>query len=563
MSKFGLKVLKMMLSILLLMTIVFISVNVVIFEKFKKDMKDTANKCILELRESIDGSKLEKIEKNKSKDNEEYKELLNSMSLAKSKTVARNFYTLYKVNDSKTEFLVDVSVEASEFLDEYKLNNDMEKAFNGEVVASNESYTDEYGTFISAYAPIKNSQGQVIAIAAIDIDSSMFESIKSTLFKTTILTCVLVCILALIIVYLYSRKLSRNIMDIQTVLKKMSEGELTESINIRTKDEIEDIARSINKVQASLRDLISNVINTSKEIDSITDIVNEKIEYLNDDIEVVSSTTEELSANIEETAAASEEISSTSQEVENVVRSIVDKSRVALENSIEISQKAENIMAISKLNQREAAEIFKETETNLKKSIEKSKAVEQISILSDSILEITSQTNLLALNAAIEAAKAGEAGKGFSVVAEEIRNLAEQSSETIGKIQSTTEIIVSSVEDLTVNSNKILNFIESKVFKDYEALVDTSKKYDSSALYYKDFSMDLNEITNQLLISIQDILKAVNEVASANGDSATGTSDIVSRLLEVNINSNCVLEESTNAKESCGKLKEEVSKFKI
>ncbi|EKY01557.1 methyl-accepting chemotaxis protein signaling domain protein [Selenomonas sp. oral taxon 138 str. F0429] len=76
--------------------------------------------------------------------------------------------------------------------------------------------------------------------------------------------------------------------------------------------------------------------------------------------------------------------------------------------------------------------------------------MEEINLLADSIKQITDQTNLLALNAAIEAARAGEAGKGFSVVAEEIRRLAEQSNEAINKIQETTGVIVSSVEELSL-----------------------------------------------------------------------------------------------------------------
>ena len=196
MSKFGAKILKMMLVILSFMAIILVSVNFIMFQKFEKELKETANQCILELTNSIDGNKLEKVEKDKSKDIVEYQEILSSMSLAKSKSVARNFYTLLKVNDTNSEFLVDVSVEASEFLDEYKMSSDMQKAFNGEVVVSDKSYTDEYGTYISAFAPIKNSEGKIVAITGIDIDSSMFENIRSTLFKTMIFTIALLCILS-------------------------------------------------------------------------------------------------------------------------------------------------------------------------------------------------------------------------------------------------------------------------------------------------------------------------------------------------------------------------------
>lgn len=563
MSKLGVKILKMILLILGLMAAIFMSVNIILFEKFENDMKNTTSKCISELINSIDGNKLEKVVIDESKDIIEYQDVLNSMSLAKSKSVARNFYTLLKADNTKAEFLVDVSVEASEFLDEYGISSEMEKAFNGEVVVSDEPYTDEYGTFISAYAPIKNSEGKIVAITGVDVDASMFESIRDTLFKTTIFTIVLLSIIVLIIVYVYSKKLIKNIMEIQYALGTMSEGDLTQNINVKTKDEIEDIAISINKVQNSLKNLVSNVMSTSKDIDNIIDKVNDKVTCLNEDIEEVSSISEELSANIEETASSAEEMSATSEEIGNVINSISEKSIIVAKKATQISEKSKNIMDVSECNQKEAEKMFKEAEARLKSSIEKAKAVKQINVLSDSILQITSQTNLLALNAAIEAARAGESGRGFSVVAEEIRKLAEQSSDTINKIQSTTEIIVSSVEDLTDNSNKMLSFIETRVLKDYETLSETSNQYNKDASYYKDFSSDLSISSKELSESVQDILKTIDGVADAATDSAGGTSNIANRLLEVNNKSNYVLEEVIQAKEGARKLKEEISRFRI
>jgi methyl-accepting chemotaxis protein len=207
--------------------------------------------------------------------------------------------------------------------------------------------------------------------------------------------------------------------------------------------------------------------------------------------------------------------------------------------------------------------MFKDTEKVLKESIEKARTVEQINVLADSINQITAQTNLLALNAAIEAARAGEAGKGFSVVADEIRSLAEQSSDNINKIQSTTGIILSSVVELTTNSNKMLDFIKNKILKDYEDLAGTSKEFNDDALYYKDFSTELSATSEELFASVQGILQTIDGVAKAASEGAGGTTDIADRMQGVNSKSNVVLEEVLEAKESVEKLKEEVRKFKV
>ena len=328
-------------------------------------------------------------------------------------------------------------------------------------------------------------------------------------------------------------------------------------------DELGGLANAVQSMQCSVNKLIKNVKGQADSIENVVSSINNKLIVLNSNVEGVSATTEQLAAGAEETAASAQEVFTTSQEVERAVHFIAVKSQEGAEKSSNISLTADSTMRSAEKSKSETERVFSETESNLKKSIEKAKAVEEINILADSIMDITSQTNLLALNAAIEAARAGEAGKGFSVVAEEIRKLAEQSSGAISKIQDITGVILSSVEDLSSNANNMLNFVETKVLNDYKTLVETSEKYSTDALYYKDFSMDLSATTEELLASLMDVLKIIDGVSKAASESAEGTTDIADKMSGVSTISNEFLELSEKANETGQRLIKEISIFKV
>ena len=142
-----------------------------------------------------------------------------------------------------------------------------------------------------------------------------------------------------------------------------------------------------------------------------------------------------------------------------------------MEAAREIKERAEKLKANSEQSRINAYAVYERTNESLRLSIEKAKSIEKIQQLTDTILAISSQTNLLALNAAIEAARAGEFGRGFTVVADEIRNLAEDSKNAVGEIQAVVNEVMVSVEDLVNDSMNKHQFVDGQVINDYNILV--------------------------------------------------------------------------------------------
>ena len=340
-------------------------------------------------------------------------------------------------------------------------------------------------------------------------------------------------------------------------------GDLTKRVEVSSRDEIGDLAYSLNGFLNNLRHIISEIISESSKMKDSADAANELIADLNSDIQDVSATTEELSAGMEETSASTQEMNATSEELENAVMSIAQKAQESSDVSSEISTRANQIKSNASASQNEAQHVYGDTHGKLKAAIEQSKAVEQIGKLSETILQITSQTNLLALNAAIEAARAGEAGKGFAVVADEIRKLAEDSKIAAMEIQKVTQLIVLSVDNLAQNSGRILQFIDEKVVSDYEKFVKASEQYDQDALHFNGISTDLSATTEELLASIQNMVKAIDEISKANNEAAKGTQNIAERSGVVTQKAFNVSKEADTVKHSSEKLILLLSRFKV
>lgn len=304
--------------------------------------------------------------------------------------------------------------------------------------------------------------------------------------KNILIVSTVILLITFILIMFISKIITTPIKKSSKYLAAIAKGDFTQDIEpkyLARKDEIGIITNSINDMKNSLKYLIGSIIDESLSIENEVNGSIKNMNILYRDLTNISATTEELAANMEETAACSEEMYATSQEIERAVQSIAERSQEDIKSATQISKRAEDIKINVNNSQRKANEIFVNTKRQLEEALKDSKIVQQINIFSESIMQITEQTNLLALNAAIEAARAGDVGKGFSVVADEIRKLAEQSREMVLKIQDVTSKVTASVDNLSINSNSLLKFMSTDVYNDYKTMLELADKYSEDAKF--------------------------------------------------------------------------------
>lgn len=328
-------------------------------------------------------------------------------------------------------------------------------------------------------------------------------------------------------------------------------------------DEFGIITKAVGNVRVELRNMINEMSNISNALDSGVLETNQSIQNLNSEIESISSASSEISSGFEETAASMEQMTSTSGEIEQASEAIADKAQEGAIVAGEITQRANELRANAVKSQKDANALYKAANIELKTAIEQSNSVDQISELLTGIMAITEQTNLLALNAAIEAARAGEAGKGFAVVAEEIRKLADESKKTAGDIQAITSVVIDSVRNLAKNSDHVLEFIDRQVIKDYEMLVKTGIQYSSDADTVNDMVNEFSAISEELLASIQNIIKTMTDMSAATDEGAAEVVNIASKANNMVDLSSTVIEKAIISKQSADKLSDLVEKFKL
>jgi methyl-accepting chemotaxis protein len=340
------------------------------------------------------------------------------------------------------------------------------------------------------------------------------------------------------------------------------EGNLTERLVIKYGDEIGQLAMGINSFLDQLQGIMVKLRGSSVNMNVQVNNINESIITSEGSASDVSATMEEMSAGMEEIAATLESIAGACREMLDFIQGMKALAKDGVSVTDEIKVKAEDIRKDAMNSKETTIKMIGENKELVEVAIANSRSVEKINELTKEILAIASQTNLLALNASIEAARAGEAGRGFSVVANEIRNLAERSKNSASNIQDISVLVTKAVESLADNANGMLEFIDGTVVGDYDKLVDVANQYYADAEHLDSMMVTIDERSTELESNITNINEGIDGINIAVDESAQGiamvadsTSTLVALLGDIR-------NDAENNRAISDELSNEVSNFK-
>jgi len=286
------------------------------------------------------------------------------------------------------------------------------------IEAFNRDYNRWYGLFnastnvvsdeeqyINAFNSARESMNQieeVLEVYGAEIVAQNNKTVLQTQRYVVVITALAV-ILSLLLGIIIITGISKRTRKTLELIKKTANLDLENSAEydkfLKEKDEFGLIINAESEVRKELVNIIKEVSNNASTINKIVDLTNQRMSRLGEEIDGVSATTEELSAGMEETAASVQEMNAASNEIERASENIAENAKEGSLEAEKISKTANELNKSFTVSQESAYRIFEEVKISLEEALERSKAAEQISILADSILEITSQTNLLALNA--------------------------------------------------------------------------------------------------------------------------------------------------------------------
>ncbi|WP_268407310.1 methyl-accepting chemotaxis protein [Alteromonas sp. a30] len=450
----------------------------------------------------------------------------NALFHENAQQVIRRF-NAYRYHLSSERFLIDEYSKFDDLFNQwYQGNKELlssgesqsRKMLSKEFIAADESFAvlrqilDEAGEAIREHAKTEEDRA-----------SAKIEKMK----KGAMTVISIAFVVALFFGYLIPRRITQDVDDMCIRIREIAEGDgdLTQRIDSKSKDEIGDLAREFDAFVERLRSIISNISEQSLALGSTTESLNEVSEQAGGITEALVTASESIVSAGNQMSMSNQQMAETAKNTATEADSSNQLTKQGMDAVRSSSQSIENLVA--------------DIELTLTRATELEKSSEAIASVLEVIRNIAEQTNLLALNAAIEAARAGEQGRGFAVVADEVRTLATRTQQSTDEIESMIEQLKSnvagsshSIQNCRANATDTVSSFEgvSRVFNDLNI---SFQKVQEMAAHTSQATQEQSEVADSItqnLVSLKEQTDGVEEMSGQIKSQSRELSQLYRRL---------------------------------
>lgn len=431
------------------------------------------------------------------------------------------FGALLSEGDERKEALDSASAELAKY----------RKTVESLLVTSAENKTQAYVSATSNLPMfnehIENYMNRMLEITAQEMEQAQGQMEQSAARVPGIISVASIALLVVVIVIMLGLRLW-VIGPVKKATKQVDElvegircnkGDITKRIHVGSRDEVGRLTIAINDLVAQMQIIIRAITEGCGQMEEKQADIISNVEKVNATADHTMQNLGIMSEGMQLVTGAIDGVQQDTGVLDHTVENMLEVAQNGRDYAADIKEKAGKMKATAVESKQEATLVMKEIDTAMTESIANSRQIHKITELTEEILGIAGTTNLLALNASIEAARAGEAGRGFAVVAEEIRKLADSSRESANNIQEISNRVVESVEELSENATRLLEFMNTRVMKDYDALEDTGSNYHEAADHVDEMMNEFGQKIDELLSVLQNVNTANTQMEATVGDS--------------------------------------------